>query len=80
MKLLLTPNETPDEIVAEFQKAIIAMKKDEEYLSSKVKALGFYEQSIGEKANKIFELATNVDEAATEYMKNWLREKYDLNI
>ncbi|MEL6251999.1 MAG: tricarboxylate transporter [Bacteroidota bacterium] len=80
MKLLLTPNETPDEIVAEYQKAIAAMKKDEEYLSSKVKALGFYEQSIGEKAKKIFDLATNVDDAETEYMKNWLREKYDLNI
>ncbi|MEM6802290.1 MAG: tricarboxylate transporter [Bacteroidota bacterium] len=80
MKLLLTPNETPDEIVGEYQKAIRAMKKDSEYQNAKLKALGYYEQSIGEKAQKIFDLATKVEEAETEYMKNWLRKKYDLNI
>lgn len=80
MKLLLTPIETPDEIVSQFQEAITAMKEDEEYKRAKVKALGLYEQSIGKKAKKIFDLATNVDEAEKNYMKNWLRKKYQLNI
>lgn len=80
MKLLLTPNETPQAIVDAFQKGIIAMKEDPEYKKKKVKALGFYEQSIGKQADKIFNLATNVDAEEKEYMKNWLREKYDLNI
>jgi len=80
MKLLLVPNETPEEIVAQFQDAIVRMKNDPEYIKSKVKALGQYEQSVGPKALKIFDLATNVDEVEKEHMKNWLREKYDLNI
>lgn len=80
MKLLLTPNETPQAIVDAFQKGITAMKQDPEYKGKKVKALGFYEQSIGKQADKIFNLATNVDAEEKEYMKNWLREKYDLNI
>lgn len=80
MKLLLTPNETPDEIVTAFQKGIQKMKEDPKYKESKFKALGYYEQSIGEKAQKIFNLATNVGDSEKEHMKNWLRSVYDLNI
>ena len=42
MKLLLTPKETPDEIVAEFHKGISAMKNDADYKKNKFKALGSY--------------------------------------
>ncbi|MEM7370775.1 MAG: tripartite tricarboxylate transporter substrate-binding protein [Bacteroidota bacterium] len=80
MKLLLTPNETPDAVVAEYQQAIAKMKEDPDYQRTKFKALGYYEQVIGQKAQKIFELATNVDPAEKEYMKQWLRDTYDLNI
>jgi hypothetical protein len=80
MKLLLTPKETPDKIVELLQDGIIRMKEDEKYNSSKVTALGMYEQVIGPAAQKIFDLATNVGAEQKEYMKNWLRKKYDLNI
>lgn len=80
MKLLLTPKETPDEIVTAFQKGITKMKSDPEYQKNKFKALGYYEQSVGDKALKIFDLATKVDKAEKEHIKNWLRSKYDLNI
>ncbi|MFT4566568.1 MAG: tripartite-type tricarboxylate transporter receptor subunit TctC [Saprospiraceae bacterium] len=80
MKLLLTPNETPDEIVRLFQDAILRMKQDPNYQKSKITALGEYEQSIGQTALRIFDLATNVNEAEKEYMKEWLRQKYKLNI
>lgn len=80
MKLLLTPKETPDEIVALIQQGITGMKKDPDYIKTKKKALGLYEQSIGASADKIFTLATNVGEKEKAFMKNWLRNKYDLNI
>lgn len=80
MKLLLTPNETPDEIVDLYQQAILNMKEDPEYQIKKPKALGLYKQSVGTEAQKIFELATHVREAEKAYMKDWLRKKYDLNI
>lgn len=80
MKLLLTPKETPDRIVQLIQEGISEMKNDPKYQVTKFKALGMYEQVIGPAAEKIFDLATNVGSAQKEYMKNWLREKYDLNI
>ena len=80
MKLLLTPKETPDEIVAEFHRAIRAMKQDKEYQKNKFRALGTYQQVIEKPADKIFDLATNVGEAEKIFMKNWLKEKYDLNL
>jgi hypothetical protein len=80
MKLLLTPKETPDEIIAEFHKGIQAMKKDKDYLKNKFKALGEYDQAIGVQADRIFKLATEVDEAEKAFMKKWLRRKYKLNI
>jgi hypothetical protein len=80
MKLLLTPKETPDEIVAEFHKGIGAMKEDPEYQKNKFKALGEYKQVIGKPADKIFDLATNVGTEEKAFMKSWLIEKYDLNL
>jgi len=80
MKLLLTPNEPPDEIVNQFQAGILKMKQDPKYIKSKEKALGKYEQVIGPAASKIFDLATKVGTDEKEHMKSWLREKYDLNI
>ncbi len=80
MKLVLVPKETPDEIVTIYQKAITEMKKDPDYISKKQKAIGLYEQVVREKAKIIFDLATNIDEAEKEWCKNFLREKYNLNI
>ncbi len=80
MKLLLTPKETPDRIVELFQDGIQKMKKAEKYKETKVKALGLYEQVVGPPASKIFDLATKVDADEKEFMKTWLREKFDLNI
>jgi tripartite-type tricarboxylate transporter receptor subunit TctC len=80
MKLLLTPVETPDKIIELYQKAILDMKEDPAYIKSKTKALGTYEQTVGKSADKIFDLATNVATEEKEYMKKWLREKYNLNI
>lgn len=80
MKLLLTPKETPDEVVAAFHQGIAAMKADPDYQKNKFKALGTYQQVTGQPANKIFDLATNVGKEEKTYMKNWLMEKYDLNL
>lgn len=80
MKLLLTPKETPDAIVEAYTRGIESMKATEEYKATKVKALGYYKQVTGKAAQKIFDLATIVDQEEKEFMKAWLREKFDLNI
>jgi len=56
------------------------MKKDPEYIATKKKKIGLYEQVIGEKAAKIFEIATNIDAAEKEWCKEFLRREYGLNI
>lgn len=80
MKLVLTPNETPKEILDLYHQGIESMKQDEEYKKAKIQALGFYEQSTGKQAERIFDLATKVDEKEKQFMKEWLRSKYNLNI
>ena len=80
MKLLLTPKETPDHIINAFHLGIASMKNDPEYQTNKFKALGHYPQLTGTGADRIFKLATQVSETETQFMKNWLRTKFQLNI
>lgn len=80
MKLLLVPNDTPDEIVELYAGAFEAMKKDPEFIAKKQKAIGLYEQVTGAKAKKLFDLATNIQTEEKEWCKIYLREKYKLNI
>ena len=80
MKLVVVPKETPDEIIKQFQEAVEKMKKDPKYIANKGKVIGEYEQVTGEKAKKLYEMATNVSTQEKEWIKNWLREKYNLNI
>lgn len=80
MKLMIVPKETPAEIIKLYQLAFSRMKTDPEYIAKKEKAIGLYDQETGEKALKIFDLATNMDKAEKEWCKNFLRQKYDLNI
>ena len=80
MKLMLVPEETPDRIVEIIQDAFVQIKQDPEYIAKKQKAIGYYEQVIGEKAQVIFDIATSIDEAEKEWCKEFLRKKYNLNI
>lgn len=80
MKLLLVPRDTPDEIVSLYHEAIIAMKKDPEYLAKKAAAIGLYDQVIGEEAWRIFNLATQIGKDEKMWCKDFLRDKFNLNI
>ena len=80
MKLLLVPKETPNRIVEIMQEAFVKIKQDPEYIAKKQKAIGYYEQVIGKKAQVIFDIATSIEEAEKEWCKSFLREKYNLNI
>ncbi len=80
MKLLLVPNETPAEIVALYQQAFRDMKRDPEYIARKEGAIGLYNQEVGAKARTIFDVATNIGEAEKAWCKQFLRDKYNLNM
>ena len=80
MKLLVAPKETPSEIVKAYQDAVIAMKQDPEYIARKPAALGAYEQVTGPAAQKLYELATDVPQQARDWIRQWLRDEFQVNI
>lgn len=80
MKLIVVPKETPEEIIAVYQQAVKRMKRDPEYLAGKARAIGAYEQVTGEEAEKLYRLATRVSPRTRAWVRNWLREEYDLNL
>jgi hypothetical protein len=80
MKLLLVPNETSAAVVALYQQAFREMKRDPEYIARKEAAIGLYNQEVGAKARTLFDVATNIGEAEKAWCKQFLRDKYNLNI
>jgi tripartite-type tricarboxylate transporter receptor subunit TctC len=79
-KLLVAPRETPDDIVAAYQHAVVTMKQDPDYLARKEAALGTYEQVVGTAAQRTYELATDVPREARDWVKNWLRQRFRVNL
>ena len=79
-KLLVAPKETPDEIAFAYEAAVRAMKQDPDYRARKPAALGVYEQVTGDAAQKIYELATNVPQNARDWVRNWLRDEFQVNL
>lgn len=79
-KLLVVPKETPEEIVLTYQAAFDAMRSDPDYLARKDSAIGVYQQVTGQMAEKLYDIATRIPEAPKEWIREWLRDEYDLNI
>jgi tripartite-type tricarboxylate transporter receptor subunit TctC len=79
-KLLVVPLSTPDKIVKTYHKAIEAMFQDPEYQAQKDAVLGSYKQVTGEAATRLYNLSTKIPDKRKEWMREWLRNKYKLNI
>jgi hypothetical protein len=59
-KMVFLPEGTSDEIVAAYQDAVVEMKDDPDYQSSKEAVLGTYEQVTGAAADTLFVKATQI--------------------
>lgn len=79
-KLLVVPRETPDDIVMAYQNAVETMKQDPEYIERKPAALGTYEQVTGAAAQTMYELATEVPLSARTWVRDWLRQRFRVNL
>jgi len=79
-KLLVAPRETPDDIVMAYQSAVETMKTDPDYIARKLAALGTYDQVTGRAAQTMYELATNVPRSARDWVKDWLRREFRVNL
>jgi len=79
-KLIVVPKDTPDDIVEAYRAAIAQMKEDPDYLAKKEAVLGVYEQVTDKEAETLYEVATNVPDESREWIRNWLKDKYDVEL
>ncbi len=79
-KLLVVPKATPAAVVTAYRAAITQMLAAPDYQRARNDALGAYEQVTGDTAVRLYRLATNMPEASRKWIRDWLREKYNLNL
>lgn len=79
-KLLVLPRETPLNILRELEAALREMQRDPEYIARKSEVLGEYQQVTGDAARRLYSLATDIPNGPRRWIRNWLREEYDLNL
>jgi tripartite-type tricarboxylate transporter receptor subunit TctC len=79
-KLIVLPEDTPDDVVEAYREAVRQMKDDPEYQTNKETVLGAYEQVTDGEAETLYDLATNVPDESREWIRNWLSEKYNVQL
>lgn len=77
-KFVVVPKETPEDVVKVYEAAFNKMLADSEYLATKDKKIGTYDQVTGAAADLRFKAATNVPPEAREWVRNWLTTKYNV--
>ena len=79
-KMAFVPKETPPDIVAAYQQAFAAVFASAEFKEKAGKALGQYQQVTGAQAEGLKRAATTIDPAARAWVRNWLKEKYQVEL
>jgi hypothetical protein len=79
-KLIVLPEGTSKDIVDAYREAVRNMRDDPEYQANKEAVLGAYEQVTDEDAETLYDLATNVPDESREWIRNWLSEKYNVQL
>jgi tripartite-type tricarboxylate transporter receptor subunit TctC len=77
-KLMLLPKGTPDDIVEAYRGAIRAMRKDPEYQSKRVDAIGDYEQETDKVGQALFDLAITITPEAKEWVRDFLAKEHNV--
>jgi hypothetical protein len=77
-KMIFLPKDTPEDAVQAWRDATVAVINSEEFKSSSEAVLGQYPQAVGADAEKLIDLAINVDPASVEWVRNWLTETYNV--
>lgn len=79
-KMVFLPKDTPDDIVAAYQKAFEDMKADPAYKESAEAVLGTYEQVTGNLAQALFEKATDLSPELRKQVASMLAENYGVKL
>ena len=79
-KLLVLPKQTPKKTVEIYQQAINQLLADKQYIAESVAVLGRYQQVTGASAQKLYLMATHIPEQQIQWIRNWLRNTYEIKI
>lgn len=79
-KMVFLPKDTPDEIVAVYQKAFEDMKADADYKADSEAVLGTYEQVTGTLAQALFEKATDLSPELRKQVASMLEKNYGVKL
>ena len=79
-KMVFLPKDTPAEIVDAYSAAFQAVTERPDFADISEKQLGVYPQSTGDAADQRLKLGTVDDPSATDWIKNWLKERYGVEL
>ncbi len=79
-KALVLPADAPAEVVAAYDAAAAELVKDEEFLSESAAFIGDYPQLLGEESRESLRNATSVSDEARQWVADWLKERFDIDL
>ena len=79
-KKLFLPKDTPKEIIDAYTQAMRTIFAQPGFEQTAQQHLGLYQQTIGLEAKKMLAQSIDVDAQSIEWIKNWVKEKYQLTL
>jgi tripartite-type tricarboxylate transporter receptor subunit TctC len=79
-KLVVVPGETPDDIVAAYEKAVADMTADPDYQAAKEPVLGTYEQVTGDAAETLYQKGTTISPELRDQVVDLLESEYNVKL
>jgi tripartite-type tricarboxylate transporter receptor subunit TctC len=79
-KPAMLPKGTPANIVSAYRKAFADAVKDPELQANKQAVLGDYEQAVGDDIEALYKVATSIDPAAREWVRNYLTSNHNVKL
>lgn len=77
-KLLVLPKGTSDEILEAYRSAARKLLVDPDYIATRDKVIGEYEQVTDAEAEKLYQEGTNITPEAREWVRNFLQKTHQV--
>ena len=79
-KMVFLPNGTPQDMIDAYSGAFKAVTERSDFAEISKKRLGVYPQSTGAAADAKLKQGTVVSDSAKSWIKNWLKERYGVEL
>lgn len=77
-KMLVLPKDVSSDVIETYENALKKVISESDFKEKSEIHLGIYDQTIGEKANKLKDTATTVNKKDREWIRKWLEEKHNV--